>query len=90
MGDNPDRKSGRVPCCKGGVDRLHRNGQTPAYACLARGWGNEHANEFSSELWPKVLRAAILVSGPTVAWGTAGFMDGEMATLCRGTDDDKH
>src|SRR6218665_1915350 len=29
MGDNPDRKSGRVPCRKGGVDRLHRNGQTP-------------------------------------------------------------
>ena len=29
MGDNPDRKSGRVPCRKGGVDRLNRNGQTP-------------------------------------------------------------
>jgi len=29
MGDNPDRKSGRVPCRKGGVDRLHWNGQTP-------------------------------------------------------------
>src|SRR6218665_1668161 len=29
MGDNPDRKSGRVPCRKCGLDRLHRNGQTP-------------------------------------------------------------
>src|SRR6218665_2019987 len=28
MGDNPERKSGRVPCRKGGVGRLHRNGQT--------------------------------------------------------------
>jgi len=29
MGDDPDRKSGWVPCRKGGVDHLHRNGQTP-------------------------------------------------------------
>jgi len=48
------------------------------------------ADEFSSELRPKVLRAATLVSGLTEAWGTAGFMDGETATLRRGqaTDDD--
>src|SRR6218665_1565990 len=41
-------------------------------------------NRFSSEVWPKVLRAATPVSGPTAAWGTAGFMDGETATLRRG------
>src|SRR6218665_1667802 len=90
MGDNPDRKSGRVPCRKGGVDRLHRNGQNLPYACLAGGWGNDPADEFSSELRPKVLRAATLVSGPAGAWGTAGFMDEERATLRWGqaTDDD--
>src|SRR6218665_751415 len=33
MGDNPNRKSGRVPCRKGGIDHLHRNGQTPT-PCL--------------------------------------------------------
>ena len=48
------------------------------------------ADEFSSELRPKVLHAATLVSGITAAWGTAGCMDEEMAKLCRGqaTDDD--
>jgi len=46
--------------------------------------------KFSSELLPKVLRAATLVSGPTAAWRTAGFMDEETATLRRGqaTDND--
>jgi len=29
MGDNPDRKSGRVPRRKGGVDVPHKNGRTP-------------------------------------------------------------
>jgi len=29
MGDNPDRKSGMVPCCKGGLDLSHRKGRTP-------------------------------------------------------------
>jgi len=44
----------------------------------------------SSELRPKVLHAATLVSGPTAAWRTAGFMDGETATLRQGQaiDDD--
>ena len=53
--------------------------------------GNESADDFSSELRPKILRAAMLVSDPTAAWGTAGFMDGETATLRRGqaTDDDR-
>src|SRR6218665_3869801 len=92
MGDNPDRKSGRVPCRKGGVDRLHRNGQTLSPRLPGKWlgpWGNEPADEFSSELWLKVLRDATLVSGPTAAWGTAGFMDEETATLHRGqaTDD---
>ena len=56
---------------------------------MASGWGNEPADEFSSELRPKVLHATTLVSDPTAAWGTAGFMDEETATLHRGqaTDD---
>src|SRR6218665_11473 len=57
------------------------------HACLASDWGNEPADEFSSELRPKVLRAATLFSGPTAAWGTAGFMDEETATLHRGQAD---
>src|SRR6218665_1807243 len=60
------------------------------HACLASGWRNELADEFSSELRPKVIRAATLVSGPTTAWGTAGCMDEETATIHRGqaTDDE--
>jgi len=54
------------------------------HTCLASGWGNELADEFSSEQRPKVLHAATLISGPTVAWGTARFTDGETATLHRG------
>jgi len=48
-------------------------------------------NLFSSELRPKVHHAAKFVSGPTAVLGTASFMDGETATLCRGqaTDDEK-
>ena len=41
MGDNPDRKSGRVPCRNGGVDRLYPN------ACLASGWGMNLLMSFS-------------------------------------------
>ena len=86
MGDNPDTKSGWVPYRKSGVDRLHRNGRTstPRLPAMASGWGNELADEFSSQLRPKVIRSATLVSGPTAAWGTAGFTDGEMAMLRRG------
>ena len=50
------------------------------------------ADEFSSELRPKVFRAATLVSGPTAAWGTAGLIDEKTATLYPGQaidDDDK-
>jgi len=57
---------------------------------LASGWGNEPADEFSSELRPKVLCAATLVLGPTVAWGTAGCTDEEMAMLHRGQATDKY
>src|SRR6218665_1419939 len=59
------------------------------HTCLASGWGNELADEFSSEMRLKVPRAATLVSGPTAAWGTAGFKDREKATLRRehATDD---
>ena len=84
MGDNPDRKSGKVPCSKGGVDRLYRNGQTPTPRLPGKWLGNEPADEFSSELRPKVLHTATLVSGSTASWGTAGFIDGETATLRRG------
>ena len=51
----------------------------------------QSADGFSSELWPKVPCAATLVSGPTAAWGIAGFMDEETATPRRGqaTDDDE-
>jgi len=89
MGDNRDRKSSRVPCRKGGVNRLHQNGQTPTPRLPGKWLVNEPADKFSSELWPKVLRATMLVSGPTAAWETAGCMDEETATLRRGqaTDD---
>ena len=87
MGDNSDR----VPCRKGGVDRLHRNGQTPIPRLPGKWLGNEPADEFSSELRPKGLRAAALVSGPIAATcKTAGCMDEETATLRQRqvTDDD--
>ena len=68
MGDNPDRKSGRVSCRKGGVDRLIETARHLPDACLESGRGSEPADESSSELRPKVLRAATLVSGPTAQW----------------------
>jgi len=86
----PYRKSGRVPCRNGGVDRLYRNGGHLPPRLPGKWLGNELADEFYIELWPKVLRAVMLVSGPTAAWGRAGFTDVGMATLRQGhaTDDD--
>jgi len=90
MGNNPDRKFSKLPYRKGGVDGLHRNGQTPTPRLPGKWLGEEPAYEFSSEVRPKVLRAPTLVSGPTAACGTAVCMDEGTATLRRGhaTDDD--
>src|SRR6218665_1598116 len=60
------------------------------HACLASGWGNEPADEFSSELQPRVLRAATLISGPTAAWGTAGDMVEEKDTPRQGQASDNN
>ena len=53
-------------------------------------WGNEPADEFSSELRPNVLCAVTLASNPTAAWGTTGCMVEGTATFHGGqaTDDD--
>jgi len=74
MGNNPDRKLGKLPYRKGDVERIHRNGQIPTPRLPGKWLDEEPAYEFSSEVRPKDLRAATLIraqqrlGGPLAAW----------------------
>jgi len=59
MGDNPDRKSGRAPCRKGGVDLSHRNGRTPTPRLPGERLGNTLAKEPSMSSTWKQQRSAL-------------------------------
>ena len=51
MWDDPDRKSDMVPCRKGGVDLLHRNGRTPTQRLPGKQLGGIHLPKSLPCLW---------------------------------------